>query len=42
MKFFWEIKNFHHNDRQCPFKGIQVSDDNVHYDYLFVIPIRRG
>jgi hypothetical protein len=23
-------------------KGIQVSDNNVRYDYLFVIPIGRG
>jgi hypothetical protein len=21
MKLFWETKNFHHNDRQCPFKS---------------------
>jgi hypothetical protein len=33
MNFIW--KEFY-------IKGMQESDDNIHYDYLFVIPIARG
>jgi hypothetical protein len=36
MKLFWENKNFHHNDRQCPFnKEGSWGDNRYHIKLVF-------